>query len=103
MFVVRYVALAALVVWLGALQGALVGHRTAYFTSIAYLCGGVLIVALVTLKFVGPPPRTVFTRIGLVFLMLLVTLADRWLLTGMMPTIVNTVIGFTLLAWYARE
>jgi hypothetical protein len=103
MFVVRYVALAALVVWLGALQCVLLGGSLPYFTAIAYACGALLVVSLTTLKFVGPPPRAFFIRAGIVIVMLLVTLADRWLVTGSAPLVTNVVLGFTLLAWYAHE
>ena len=103
MVVVRYAALVALVVWLGALQNVLVGSATASNTTIAYACGAVLVICLFALKFVGPPPRAFFTRLGIVVLMLLVTLFDRWLMTGPAPTIVNTAFGLVLLAWYAHE
>jgi hypothetical protein len=102
MFVVRYVALAALVVWLGALQSVLLGGPTPYFTAIAYGCGAVLVIALFTMKFVGPPPRAFFPRLGIVVVMLLVTLADRWLIAGP-PAVINTALGLALLAWYAHE
>jgi hypothetical protein len=101
--VVRYAALVALVVWLGALQSVLVGSATAYNTTIAYACGPVLVICLLALKFVGPPPRAFFIRVGIVLLMLLVTLLDRWLITGQLPTIVNMALGLVLLAWYAHE
>jgi hypothetical protein len=103
MFVVRYVALAALVVWLGALQSVLLGGSAPYFTSIAYGCGALLVIALFTMKFVGPPPRAFFSRLGIVVVMLLVTLSDRWLIAGPAPAVVNTILGLVLLAWYARE
>ena len=103
MVVVRYVALAALVVWLGALQGELLGNRTIDFTRIAYACGAVQVVCLFALKFVGPPPRAVFSRLGMVLLMLIVTLLDRWLLSGPAPALINTALGLVLLAWYAHE
>src|SRR5262245_11095912 len=103
MFVVRYVALAALVVWLGALQGVLLGGSAPYFTSIAYGCGALLVISLLTVKFVGPPPRAVFIRLGMVMLMLIVTVSDRWLITGPAPVVINTALGLALLAWYAHE
>jgi hypothetical protein len=103
MFVVRYVALAALVVWLGALQSVLIGEPTPYFTAIAYGCGAALVMALLTMKFIGPPPRTFFTRLGLVIVMLLVTFVDRWLIAGRAPAFINTALGLVLLAWYAHE
>jgi hypothetical protein len=55
------------------------------------------------LNFLGPPPRAFFTRVGIVALMLLVTLADRWLISGSTPLVVNTTLGLVLLAWYAHE
>ena len=94
MVVVRYVALVALVVWLGALQS---------YIAIAYGCGAVLVIGLFAMKFVGPPPRAFFIRLGIVVLMLLMTLCDRWLMPGPTATYVNTALGLVLLAWYARE
>jgi hypothetical protein len=103
MVVVRYAALGALVVWLGALQSELFGNRTIYFTRIAFACGAALVLCLIALKFVGPPPRAFFTRLGIVMLMLLLTLFDRWLIAGPAPAYINTALGFALLGWYAHE
>ena len=103
MVVVRYVALVALVVWLGAMQSVLVGTGTAWYIASAYGCGAVLVVCLFAMKFVGPPPRAFFIRLGIVVLMLLMTLCDRWLIPGPTATYVNTALGLVLLAWYARE
>jgi len=102
MVVVRYVALAALVIWLGALQGVLVDSRTPA-TTIAYVCGGVLLVCLFALKFVGPPPRAFVPRLALVVLMLAVTMVQFWWSSARTPTLINMALGFTLLAWYAHE
>jgi len=103
MVVVRYVALLALVVWLGAMQSALVGNPGASYIAIAYGCGATLVLCLFALKFVGPPPRAFFIRLGIVVLMLLMTLFDRWLIPGATATYVNTALGLVLLAWYAHE
>ena len=103
MVVVRYIALVALVVWLGAMQSVLVGTGTAWYIAIAYGCGAVLVVGLFAMKFVGPPPRAFFTRLGIVVLMLIMTLFDRWLIPGPTATSVNLALGLVLLAWYARE
>jgi len=103
MVVVRYIALAALVVWLGAMQGVLAGNRTGSFTAVAYSCGALLVVCLFALKFVGPPPRAFVARAAIVVLMLLVTLADSWWHSGATLTAINTALGFVLLAWYADE
>ena len=103
MVVVRYLALVALVIWLGAMQSVLVGSGTASYIAIAYGCGAVLVICLFAMKFVGPPPRAFFIRLGIVVLMLLMTLVDRWLVSGSAATSVNTALGLVLLAWYAHE
>jgi hypothetical protein len=105
MVVVRYVALVALVAWLGAMQSALVGNSTTWYIPIAYGCGAVLVLCLFALKFVGPPPRAFFIRLGIVMLMLLMTLLDRWNINGPAPMLlfVNMAFGLALLAWYAHE
>src|SRR5262249_57296914 len=85
MVAVRYVALLALVVWLGGmvmlgavvapstfrvlqaadpaagrvLAGALFGEILRLFHLLAYACGALIILALVVMKFVGPPPPAV--------------------------------------------
>jgi uncharacterized membrane protein len=100
MLVVRYVALTALVVWLGGMvvvglivapstfrvlqaadpatgrvvAGALFGEILRVFHLLAYVCGGLIFVCLLVLKFVGPPPRAVFPRLALVAMMLLLEL-----------------------------
>jgi uncharacterized protein DUF4149 len=100
MVIVRYVALAALVVWLGGmvvlgllvapstfgvlqahdpaagrvLAGALFGEILRRFHLLAYACGGVILIALFVMKFIGPPPYAFPIRAGLVALMLAVDL-----------------------------
>ncbi len=103
MFVVRYVALAAVVIWLGALQGVLVDGRTMPVTTIPYVCGAVLLVGLFALKFVGPPPRAFVPRIATVVFMLAVTLSEPWWSSARTPALINAALGFALLAWYAHE
>jgi len=103
MVVVRYVALVVLVVWLGAMQSVLVDKGTASYIAIAYGCGAMLVLCLFAMKFVGPPPRAFFIRLGIVVLMLLMTLFDRWLISGPTATYINIALGLVLLAWYARE
>ena len=82
MLLVRYLALAALVVWVGGmvilgllvapqtfrvlqasnpadgrmLAGALFGAILRQFHLVAYACGAVLLVCLFVMKFLGPPP-----------------------------------------------
>jgi hypothetical protein len=55
------------------------------------------------MKFVGPPPRAFFIRLGIVVLMLLMTLCDRWLIPGRRQPTSTPALGLVLLAWYARE
>lgn len=95
---VRYVALAALVVWLGGmvvlgllvapstfrvlqahdpvagrvLAGALFGTILRQFHLLAYVCGGVILLCLVALKLIGPPPRAFRVRAAIVVVMLVV-------------------------------
>jgi uncharacterized membrane protein len=100
MLAVRYVALAALVVWLGGmvilglvvapstfgvlqssdpvngrmLAGAVFGTILRRFHFIAYACAAILFVSLFVMKFVGPPPQAFVVRAGIVFVMLLLAL-----------------------------
>lgn len=96
MFAVRYLALAALVVWLGGmivlallvapstfrvlqahdaatgrvLAGALFGDILRHFYVLAYGCGAVIFLCLFIMKFVGPPPRAFALRAAIVAVML---------------------------------
>ena len=100
MLAVRYLALTALVVWLGgmvilglivapstfrvltaadpangrALAGVLFGTVLRQFHLVAYACGFVLFVSLFIMKFVGPPPQAFVARAAIVFVMLLLAL-----------------------------
>ena len=79
MLAIRYVTLAALVVWLGGLVtlGLLMAPSTEdlrRFQLVGYACGAIIFVCLIVIKFVGPPPHDFFRRIGLVAAMLLVAL-----------------------------
>ncbi len=93
---VRYVTLAALVVWLGGmavlgllvapstfrvlqahdpatgrvLAGALFGEILRQFSVLAYACGALVLVGLLIMKFVGPPPRAFPVRAAIVVVML---------------------------------
>jgi hypothetical protein len=97
-FAIRYVALLALVIWLGGmillallvapstfqvlqaadpvagrvLAGALFGDILRHFHLVAYACGIVILVCLFAIKFLGPPPRAFVPRAAIVFVMLLV-------------------------------
>jgi len=109
MVAIRYVTLAALVVWLGGL----VTLRTIsppspedlrQFQLVGYACGAIIFVCLFVIKFVGPPPHDFFRRAGLVAVMIAVALYG-----GLRPTAstismtIDIVFGFVLLFWYVRE
>ena len=117
MLVVRYVALAALVVWLGAMivlpllvQPAV---PDADFTEVerrfhflASACGATILLALVVMKFVGPPPHAFLPRASIVVLMLMLALYSGVRLGWELPVAVmtvNTGLGLVLLFWYVRE
>ena len=96
MFVIRYVALAALVVWLGGmivlallvapstfrvlqatdpatgrvLAGALFGDILRQFYVLTYVCAGVILFCLFVMKFMGPPPPAFVPRAAIVTAML---------------------------------
>ena len=77
MLAIRYVTLAALVVWLGGLValGLLIVPSTEDLRRlqlVGYACGAIIFVGLLVLKFIGPPPHDFFRRIGVVAAMLLV-------------------------------
>jgi hypothetical protein len=99
-FAVRYVALAALVVWLGGMlvvalvvapstfralelvdpidgrvyAGVAFGETLRQFHRLSYACGAVLLVGLFIMKFIGPPPHGFVPRATLAALMLIGTL-----------------------------
>jgi hypothetical protein len=102
--VVRYVVLAALVVWLGGAVQALAGAKIGNQAAMAYVCGSVIIVGLVVMKFVGPPPGDFAIRVAIVALMLAVTAAAAVRGSNLTATLaVTACLGSVLLAWYARE
>ena len=95
--VVRYLALAALTVWLGSmsvlgllivpaigralqpadghlLSGGVLSEILRLFHLLAYACGAVLLICLFVIKFVGPPPRAFKLRAALVAVMLAIAL-----------------------------
>jgi hypothetical protein len=102
--VVRYVALAALVVWLaGALQ-AVRGDLLVRVDQIGLACGAIVIAALFIMKFVGPPPHAFAVRVALAAAMIAVTFLGLWNGGRTATTLwVTVALGFVLLFWYARE
>ena len=103
MAVVRYATLLALVVWLGVMQSVVFVDRPAYAGWVPFACGGLMIVGLFAMKFVGPPPRAFVARVAVVFVMLCVALFDRWHGSSMVPTAINGVLALMMLGWYAHE
>ncbi len=101
--VVRFVALAALVVWLGSATHLLAGDWLRSIERVTYLCSAVMLLGLVAMKLVGPPPHAFPIRMGLVALILAVTLVGHQWGRTIAATTVSAVVGFVLLSWYARE
>jgi hypothetical protein len=101
--VVRYAALVALVVWIGAMLNARAGDALRHVHLVAYACGAIALVALVVIKLVGPPPRAFPIRVALVVLMVVVAAVSH--LRGEPPALltVNLGLGLLLLTWYARD
>lgn len=102
MFAIRYVALLSLVVWLGGmivlgtlvapvtfgvlqtadpatgrvLAGSLFGAILRNFHVVEYACGGLVLVCLFAIKFIGPPPLAFIPRVAIVVLMLALALTS---------------------------
>jgi hypothetical protein len=117
MAAVRYIALAALVVWVGgmitlhfvvapAIHGAAIGEVWRAYHLLAYACGATVFVSLFVMKFVGPPPHAFTVRAGIVFVMLLLVaysrIGDGSGARSPLATI-NVGLGLLLLSWYVRE
>jgi hypothetical protein len=119
MFAIRYVALLALVVWLGAmitlgllvapstfrvleaadpvagrvLAGSVFGTILAHFHVVAYVCAFVLLVCLFAIKFIGPPPHGFIPRVGIVLVMLLIAVASGFPVTRELARVQAEVSG----------
>jgi hypothetical protein len=106
MIVVRYVTLAALVLWLGAMLGARFGDLQRQMPLLPLACGAATFAGLFATKFMGPPPAGFIPRVAIAFLMLMVAVPVAWLVPADAAPLlltVNIVLGFALLYWYARE
>ena len=110
MFVVRFAALVALAVWLGGmvapiwLDGGVPRDLTRQTRTLGYVCGGVELVSLFIMKFVGPPPRRFPLRAGTVAVMLaLLVYTSAVHIDAALPAAINVVLILILLSWYARE
>ncbi len=101
---VRYVALAALALWLGVLAGALGGDTLRHIHIVSAVCGAVILIALLAMKFIGPPPRAFFVRAAIVVAMVaMMGYTALWSAASTAMLAATTALGFGLLAWYARE
>jgi hypothetical protein len=100
-FVVRYLALAALVVWLSAQLAVAGGTMLQRIDLLTYACGAIVLVCLFLMKFVGPPPRSFIARAVLVAVMIVVAIAAGARSTK--AALVNAALGAVLLGWYVRE
>jgi hypothetical protein len=104
MFAVRYVVLVALVVWLGGMVTVLFGDWLRPVLMVGAGCGGVILIGLFVLKFVGPPPHGFIPRAALTALMLLlVAAAAAYWTVAIQLMAINLVLGLILLLWYVRE
>jgi hypothetical protein len=106
MFAVRYVALAALVVLLSAsvVASGLLGGGSAQAHGIGVVCGGIVLIALFVMKFLGPPPHAFVLRAALTFAIVASSLyASQSSPSSAMAAKVNLGLGLVLLGWYARE
>jgi uncharacterized membrane protein len=119
MLAFRYAALLALVVWVGAmvalalivaptafrvlgaadpavgrtLAGLVFGDVMRQFHRLAYACGGVLVVSLFVLKFVGPPPAAFKVRAGLAAVMLATVMYSGLVVSPEIDAIQSSVHG----------
>ena len=104
MAAVRYVALAALVVWLGVLAGALAGDALRHVHLVSAVSGALILAALFAMKFIGPPPRAFVPRVAIVVVMLAMLGSTLfWPAASALVLGATTALGFGLLAWYSRE
>ena len=103
MVVVRYAALAALVVWLAGMLAIVFGDAIRQ-PLVPLACGAIVFLSLVVVKFVGPPPRAFFVRIGIVLLMIVVAaLTFAAIAPARAALAANLALGAILLFWYVLE
>ena len=105
MIVVRYLTLAALVLWIGVMVDARFGDALRRVQFLPYACGGIVVAGLFALKFLGPPPIAFVWRAAIVLLMLAIAVAATFVAPHDAPLLlaVNIGLGFILLVWYVRE
>jgi uncharacterized membrane protein len=119
MLAIRYVALLALVIWLGGmimlgllvapstfrvlqaadpvsgrvLAGALFGAILRNFHLLAYACGAVVLVCLFAIKFLGPPPHAFIPRVAIIVVMLAIAVYSGYAVAGEIAQIQSQVSG----------
>ena len=109
MLAVRYLTLTALVIWVGGLVTvrwllASTAQAVATLPVAGYVCGAVMLLGLLVLKFVGPPPHAFVPRAAIVAAMLALQLAsDGFQVASTLAPIISMMFGFGLLFWYVRE
>ena len=104
MLAVRYVALGALVIWLGGMVTVAFPDVMRRFHLVAVACGAVIVVSLFVMKFVGPPPQAFIPRVALTVLMLAFLGVSAFVPGASAAlTAANLALGFVMLFWYVRE
>jgi hypothetical protein len=104
MLAVRYVALGALVIWLGGMVTVAFPDAIRRFHLVAVICGAVIVISLFIVKFVGPPPRGFIPRVALTVLMLVFLGVSAFIPAASAAlAAANLALGFVLLFWYVRE
>src|SRR4051794_27252917 len=94
MFVVRYTALVALVVWLSVL----LGDSARSVERLGIICGAVIFICLFVMKFVGPPPHAFIPRAAIVAAMLAVAIGARAgaVADARVPMAIDAALGLVL-------
>lgn len=109
MLAVRYLALAALVVWLGGIVTLTLltspsGEELGQFDLLSYACGALIVICLFVMKFVGPPPAAFIPRLAVATAMLAVAIYGGVVVfPSAIPRLADVALGFILLFWYVRE
>lgn len=119
MLAIRYVALLALVIWLGGmitlgllvapstfqvlqaadpvsgrgLAGSLFGAILRNFHVVEYACGFVVLVCLFAIKFMGPPPHAFIPRVTIIVLMLISSVTSGYAVTPEIVRLQSEVSG----------
>jgi hypothetical protein len=100
--VIRYMALASVIVWIAAMTATLVVRAP---LAAAYASAVTLFLSLVALKFIGPPPPAFIPRAVMAFGMAAVTAFTQFIGGPSSTTsLVLTIgLGLALVFWYVRD